>query len=280
VQDRMIIHILAANKFKKPVYFAVTVSPTNMLNLDNRRNVKDSKNYLRMDGLAFRVMPYGGPKNDFISPVKLEANLFEHFKYRNLDNPEVYFLQNYRSAFLRLTNYYRTQGLTQSNKEKALAVLQRMDEVMPEEVIPLRDFRLSLNFGQMYLDFGSPEGLEERLDKIPEIYKNNMRTIDQLYIAEFYAQILKNNAKAESLAVSLREENPETREIYLWLASHYTRSRRFDDGIQVLEKWMNDHPEDLIVKKELTELQAFASANDSLNISNSSSDSSSAKDSK
>jgi len=197
----MIIHILAANKFKKPVYFAVTVSPTNMLNLDNRRNAKDLKNYLRMDGLAFRVMPYGGPKNDFISPVKLEANLFENFKYRNLDNPEVYFnnnilglLQNYRSAFLRLTNYYRTQGLTQNNKEKALAVLQKMDEVMPEEVIPLRDFRLSLNFGQMYSDFGSPQGLEERLGKISEIY--NMRTIDKLYIAEFYAQILKKNTKA------------------------------------------------------------------------------------
>jgi len=284
VQDRMIIHILAANKFKKPVYFAVTVSPTNMLNLDNRRNLKDLKNYLRMDGLAFQIMPYGGPKNDFISPVKLEANLFENFKYRNLDNPDVYFnnnikglLQNYRSAFLRLTNYYRTQGLTQNNKEKALAVLQKMDTVMPEEVIPLRDFRLSLDFARMYSDFGSPQGLEERLDKIPKIYY--MRTIDQLYLAEFYAQILKNNTKAESLAVSLREENPDTREIYLWLASHYTRSRRFDDAIRILEKWLKDHTNDLVVKKELTELQAFASADDSLNIPNSSSDTSSAKDS-
>ncbi len=186
-------------------------------------------------------------------------------------------MQNYRSAFLRLTNYYRTQGLTQNNKEKALAVLQKMDEVMPEEVIPLRDFRLSLNFGQMYSDFGSPQGLEDRLDKISEIY--NMRPIDQLFIAEFYAQILKKNTKAESLAVSLREENPETREIYLWLASHYTRSRRFDDAIQILEKWLKDHPDDLVVKKERTELQAFASANDSLNISNSDGDSSSVKDS-
>lgn len=284
VQDRMIIHILATNKFKKPVYFAVTVSPTNMLNLDNKRNVEGSKNYLRMDGLAFQVMPYGGPRNDFISPVKLEANLFENFKYRNLDNPEVYYnnnilglLQNYRSAFLRLTNYYRTQGLTQSNKEKALAVLQKMDEVMPEEVIPLRDFRLSLNFGQMYSDFGSRDGLIKRLDKIAEIY--NMGTVDQLYIAEFYAQILKNNAKAESLAVSLMDENPETKEIYLWLASHYTRARRFDDAIQTLQEWMKDHPDDFTMKKELTELQAFTSANDSLNISNGSSDSSSVKDS-
>ncbi|MCH7680685.1 tetratricopeptide repeat protein, partial [candidate division KSB1 bacterium] len=284
VQDRMIIHILATNKFKKPVYFAVTVSPTNMLNLDNKRNVEGSKNYLRMDGLAFQVMPYGGPRNDFISPVKLEANLFENFKYRNLDNPEVYYnnnilglLQNYRSAFLRLTNYYRTQGLTQSNKEKALAVLQKMDEVMPEEVIPLRDFRLSLNFGQMYSDFGSRDGLIKRLDKISEIY--NMGTVDQLYIAEFYAQILKNNAKAESLAVSLMDENPETKEIYLWLASHYTRARRFDDAIQTLQEWMKDHPDDFTMKKELTELQAFTSANDSLNISNGSSDSSSVKDS-
>ncbi len=148
---------------------------------------------------------------------------------------------------------------------------------MPEEVIPLRDFRLSLNFGQMYSDFGSPQGLEERLDKIPKIY--NLRPIDQLYLAEFYAQILKNNTKAESLVVSLREENPDTREISLWLASHYTRSRRFDDAILTLQEWLKDHPDDLVVKKELTEMRAFASANDSLNISNSSGDSSSVKDS-
>jgi len=151
-----------------------------------------------------------------------------------------------------------------------------MDEVMPEEVIPLRDFRLSLNFGQMYSDFGRPEGMEERLEKIPEIY--NLRAIDQLYLAEFYAQILKNNTKVESLAVSLREENPDTREISLWLASHYTRSRRFDDAILTLQEWLKDHPDDLVVKKELTEMRAFASANDSLNISNSGGDSSSVKD--
>ena len=72
-QDWMVMHIILANQFKKPVYFAVTVSPQNMLGMDNRRN--DKPNFLRMDGLAFKVMPYGGP-DDYISPQQLEENLF------------------------------------------------------------------------------------------------------------------------------------------------------------------------------------------------------------
>ncbi|MCG8608118.1 DUF2723 domain-containing protein, partial [bacterium] len=82
VQDVMVVHILQAVKFSKPIYFAVTVSPENMIGLDNRRNSSGSNNYLRMDGLAFQVMPYGGP-GDFMSPEKLDQNLFENFQYRN-----------------------------------------------------------------------------------------------------------------------------------------------------------------------------------------------------
>lgn len=279
-QDRMIIHILAANRFEKPVYFSVTVSPTNMLNLDNRRNAEGLQNYLRMDGLAFRVMPYGGPR-DFIAPAKLEANLFENFKYRNLDNQDVYFnnnilglLQNYRSAFLRLANYFQSKGRTdKAFQEKSLAVLDQMDKVMPEEVIPLRDFRLSLNFGRMYSDFGRPEALEERLERIPEIY--NLEPVDRLYLAEYYAQLLKNNAKAESLANALIEERPETREAYLWLASHYTRSKQLDKAAETLQTWLGTHPEDAAMQRQLIELQKFVGLTDSVETSKGSSDSSS-----
>jgi hypothetical protein len=56
VQDLMVVHIIGANKFRKPVYFAVTVSPTNTLGLDNRANKPGLENYLRMDGLTFKVM--------------------------------------------------------------------------------------------------------------------------------------------------------------------------------------------------------------------------------
>lgn len=269
VQDRMVLHIIAANKFEKPIYFAVTVSPENMLNLDNRRNVKGQDNYLRMDGLAFRVIPYGGPR-DFISPQKLQTNLFEKFQYRNLNNPEVYYndnilglLQNYRSAFLRLTNYYQlTAPADETANEKALAVLDKMNEVMPEEVVPLRNYQLSVQFGRMYADAGRPQELRRRLEQIPKIY--TLEPMDKLYLAEFYSQYLKDTAKAESLAVAVLNESPQTSQAYGWLAAYYTRSQQYKQAAAILEKWLQQNPTDSEAKAELTRLQNLADLIDTL----------------
>ncbi|MFQ5823407.1 MAG: protein O-mannosyl-transferase family [bacterium] len=271
VQDRMIVHILAANKFEKPIYFAVTVSPENMLGLDNRRGVKGLKNYLRMDGLAFKVMPYYGDR-DFISYKNLWTNLFEKFQYRNLNNPHVYFnnniiglLQNYRSAFLRLTNYYQTKARTdKSLNEKVLAVLDKMNEVLPEEVVPLRDFRLSLNFGRMYYEAGRPEELEKRLDRA--VMTEELAAMDKLYIAEYYSQFLKNDAKAESLALTVLEEQPEFPQLYGWLVSHYTRTKQYNKGVEILQKWLAMYPTDKQAQQQLASLQSFIKLEDSLRV--------------
>ncbi|MFQ5864084.1 MAG: protein O-mannosyl-transferase family [bacterium] len=273
VQDRMIVHILAANKFEKPVYFAVTVSPANMLGLDNRRGVKGLKNYLRMDGLAFKVMPYGGER-DFISPQNLWTNLFEKFQYRNLNNPDVYLnnnivglLQNYRSAFLRLSNYYQIKSKTDATaKEKVIAALDKMNEVMPEEVVPLRNYQLSLNFGRMYYDVGRPDELEKRLDRI--VKAETLGPMDKLYIAEYYSQYLRKGAKAESLAASVLEESPEFSQIYGWLVNYYTRSEQYDKGVETLQKWLARHPTDKNAQQQLASLQSLIRLEDSLKVKN------------
>lgn len=273
VQDRMVLHIIAANRFVKPIYFAVTVSPENMLNLDNRRRDKGHDNYLRMDGLAFRVMPYGGSQ-DFISPEKLHVNLFEKFQYRNLDNPNVFYndnilglLQNYRSAFLRLTNHYQTMGLSDSSaNEKALAVLDKMNEAMPEEIVPLRNYQLSIQFGRMYADAGRPEELRRRLEQVPKVY--HLEPIDKLYLAEFYAQFLRDSAKAESLAVAVMNEAPETNQVYGWLVGHYTRTQQYKKSTEVLEKWLQRYPADREAKAELARVQKLSQVEDSLKTSN------------
>jgi hypothetical protein len=266
-QDRMVLHIIAATRFEKPIYFAVTVSPENMLNLDNRRNVRGQENYLRMDGLAFQVMPYGGPR-DFISPQKLHVNLFEKFQYRNLNNPEVHYndnilglLQNYRSAFLRLTNHYQTTRRSDpASDEKALAVLDKMNEVMPEEVVPLRSYQLSLQFGRMYADAGRPEELQRRLDVIPKLY--HLEPLDRLLLAEYHAQFLSNNAKAESLAVAVLDEAPEATQVYGWLVAFYNRAGNFQKAAEVLEKWLQRNPTDQEAKTELTRLQNMVEKSD------------------
>lgn len=260
-QDRMVVHIIGANEFEKPIYFAVTVSPTNMLGLDNRNN--PNPNYLRMDGLTFRVMPYGGP-TDFISPQRMHANLFENFRYRNLDNPDVYYnrnilglLQNYRSAFIRLAGYYQQQALEDPEyKEKALDVLNRMNEVMPEEVIPLRNYQLSLNFGRMYAEAGQTDVLREKLQQIPNIY--NLAPQDWLYLAQYYNQFLDEPATAESLGLSVLNKMPDSIEPYGWLLSFYSSNGQYNKAIDILEQWLAKNPTDQNAQAQLQRLKTLA----------------------
>ncbi|PID29340.1 MAG: membrane protein [Candidatus Cloacimonadota bacterium] len=107
VQDQMVLHILANNAkmgWKHPICFAVTVSSANYIGLDQ---------YLRMDGLVYRVMDYKA--NRSIEPKVVYNRIFKKFKdhYRNLGDKSVYYdenkirlLQNYRSAFMQLATHY------------------------------------------------------------------------------------------------------------------------------------------------------------------------------
>ncbi|MFQ5706991.1 MAG: protein O-mannosyl-transferase family [bacterium] len=269
VQDIMVDHIIRANRFEKPIYFAVTVSPENMLGLNNPKGLSGLRNYLRMDGLAFKVMPYGNGR-DFIAPEKLETNLLEKFRFRNLNNPKVFIdrgtiglLQNYRNAFFRLANYYQIQNM----KDKVLAVLDRMNEVMPEEIIPTPNYRISLTMGQMYYDAGRPQELKKRLDYYLDHY--NLGPVDKLTFASYYSQYFHETAKAESLALSVKDEYPQTPQAYGWLIGNYIRSNEYQKGIDLLDEWLQLHPTDRQAKQQLAQLTRMLDRQDSSKVPNS-----------
>jgi tetratricopeptide (TPR) repeat protein len=227
VQDTMVLHIIQANKFRKPVYFAVTVSPQNMLGLDNRRNEQGFDNYLRMDGLTFRVMPYGGPR-EFIAYETMHENLFEKFQYRNLDNPDVYYneniiglLQNYRSAFVKLVSHHGSNR----EQDKAVEVLDKMSEVLPEKVIPMRSYQLSLTFARMYNDAGYPEKFEQKVEEVLTTYP------------------LGPNEKIE---------------IYYWLMTYYATNNQYDKSIEYVDKWLAINPDDMQAKQQRERLERLA----------------------
>jgi len=127
-QDYMILNILAANRWKKPVYFATTVPLSNL--------VGGLQDYLRMEGLVLKVVPF---KDWRINPEKLEENLLEKYQYRFQD-PNVYYnpqimglVQNYRTAYVQLCEYY---SRTLDNREKLVSTLDAMEKNMPEKIIP------------------------------------------------------------------------------------------------------------------------------------------------
>lgn len=177
VQDLMVLHIIQESNWRIPIYFAVTVSPSNRLGLEK---------YLQMEGLAFRLRSHKVPSVNY---EKLADNLMNvvndstwskeyspGYKYRNLNNPDVYLnpniqklLQNYRSAFLqlgmerfrRLRDQQKVDSVTDEDlerlKNEVLAPLNVMADLMPEQVIPISSQEMQLQMGQIYYDSGDIE---------------------------------------------------------------------------------------------------------------------------
>lgn len=248
VQDLMILNIIASNQFEKPIYFAVTVSGNNMLNMND---------YLRMDGLVYKLVTYPGEK---LSPSRLQENLYSKFKFRNLDNPDVYYndniqglLINYRSGFLRLANFYRQEKMY----PEMLAALDSMGKFIPESVIPIHDHRLAMGIGSMYLDGGKPEEFEKRLEEWLSV--PNLPDDIVLEYAQIYYQYLDNAERSEQIALNLIEKNPYFYRGYHWLLNLYSETKSYQKGIALAEKLRQLNPNDSNARDYLKIFQNLSS---------------------
>jgi len=119
LKDRVVLNLLeniSRDGWKRPIYFANTVSRSSYLGLDK---------YLRLEGMAYRITPVSNPlpsdPYDFyvggVEPNLMYDNLVEKFRYRNLNNPDVYYdensrrsIINYQSVFYRLANFYHEEA--------------------------------------------------------------------------------------------------------------------------------------------------------------------------
>ncbi|MDZ7361623.1 MAG: DUF2723 domain-containing protein [candidate division KSB1 bacterium] len=276
VQDLMVLKILEDNKFRRPVYFAVTVSPDNKLGLDN---------YMRMDGLAFKILPVKINNRRLVDPQLMWTNLNEKFQYRNLNNPDVYYddntkslLGNYRSAFLTLAQYHlsnyekykdkplqayepETRAWTwQNDKERAMQVLDRMSEVIPESVIPTGNFQLNLAIGQMYEQLGKPEELDKRLRALGQDKSLRMTPEMKLQLADYIESYFNRPVLAESLVQALVKADPNFSEGVRWLSGYYGRQQQYARGIDLLQQWVTRKPDDQQAKSQLEQLKILAQA--------------------
>ncbi len=199
VQDLMVKEIVEANNWERPIYFAVTCSEDSKIGLSD---------YLRMEGMAFRLVPEKRASNDeFIEPNILKANLTEAvgyskdyqpgFKFRGLNDSTIFFddnhkrmVQNYRNAFLRLTLYYLGSG----KNDLAINTLNTMDEKLPNKLIPM-DYGLMYEISNLYLRAGDKKRYNEfavdvekqaleRMEQNPDdlqSYYNPYRILLELY---------------------------------------------------------------------------------------------------
>ena len=119
--DAAILNIIAANKWKRPIYFT---SPYGDLGFQD---------YLRQDGLTYRLVPIanGGVNKDWIFD-----KLMNKFVFGNADKPGVYFdeenrrhLNSIRLAYAQAASNLADEG----RKEDAKKMLNKCDKMMLEQ---------------------------------------------------------------------------------------------------------------------------------------------------
>jgi hypothetical protein len=274
IQDWMVLNILATNQFQKPLYFAVTTSDQNRLD--------GLKEYQRMDGLLFKITTIPGWSAD---PNVLYDNLMNKFKYRNLNNPDVYFnenimglLQNYRSAFFRLSSLY----LQNKEMDRFKEVIQKIYTVMPPEVIPFTNnqFKQVMNAFALLADVYPLDSLNTRNYSLRELqtagevgltygvyeiakkgYGELLHAMEtssgsdqvQNYLRSFFRKPTDYYQASEEQRNRMLQN--ATEQLRRQMVRMYKQFEEYDDGIAFLEQWLEQKPDDQIAKRELEEFK-------------------------
>ena len=217
IQDLMVLRIIKDNNWNRPVYFAATVSPTSMLNLDD---------YFTMEGLAYRLVnnksypinqdkmtknllsivgnedwfkDYDSHKNA-ITEVSISKEYQPGYIYRNLANKNVHvdrqigrLVQNYRVGFTRLAiSHY-----LDSNLQKAEMVLLEMEDKMPSAVIPIPSKELQYQITQIYNGIGNKEKVRYHLKELAG--RDDIEMEDYLLYGKSFIQNLDDYSEAKEI---------------------------------------------------------------------------------
>ncbi|MBS1518051.1 MAG: DUF2723 domain-containing protein [Bacteroidetes bacterium] len=190
--DLLLMDIIKANKWERPIYFSVTVSEDNYVGLSD---------YLVTEGMGQRIVPYKPSEygNQDINVEVMNKCIFNDpkepsktpeygFRFNGLNNKKLFYnedqtrmAQTYRTVFMKLAYFYSNDSSKFGEAEK---VLDRMEELIPRNVITM-DYRIEYDVAMMYSKIGNKQKFEEISDKVmlraEEEIKNNPTNVQSYY---------------------------------------------------------------------------------------------------
>ena len=241
VQDLMILDIIRMNNWKRPMFFAVTVSPDNYVGL---------RDYFQMEGMVFRLTQSRGREK--MDLAQTHHNLWDVYQYRGISDSTVYkdpqtsnLLRNYSAAFQQLAilhyqakNY--DEAITEMEKYRSLKIT---DGIWERSLLT-----------QFYADAGQYDKAEELAGELAESYN----TFDG-YIILSDAQ----RRKGEDVKVAIEtleqgvQQYSDYAKGYEQLAKVYFSSDDTAGAIRSLERWQEVAPADSMVRETLRDLKAI-----------------------
>lgn len=136
----MVLDLMASNNWERPVYFAVTVGNDGYYNLQD---------YFQLEGLAYRVVPIKSQSQAYemghINTRIMYDNLMNKFSWGGIDKPGVYLDENNIRMLMNIKNNFSrlaSKLLDEGKKDSAIAVLDRCEQIMPNERVPYNYFNI------------------------------------------------------------------------------------------------------------------------------------------
>lgn len=262
VQDQMVVNIVDANAWKKPVYFAVTVSDDNLMGLGP---------YLKMQGLAYRLMRHTVAESDRLDMARTVHLLDNVYRYRGLgdgtarlNDTSEKLLSNYAASYIQIAlSMRRPLSMMKAEVDRLKVIAATTPDSVPELAQKEKVYRDSLDLvlgkleqciGFMPADW-RPRVLRHEVlmthDMTVEAEKAMRASLeidpDNQEYMKYYVQALEKNGKKKEATEVLRklldgEGDPWF--VHLSLARNYQESGMLDSAIAVMSQFASTHPGD------------------------------------
>ncbi len=169
--ELMLLDILGTNAFKRPIY---TMSPQYFANI-----IPNIGDYVQQEGLVYKIVPTKERGNIALDKsYKLFTNKFQ---WGGINDPKTYLedavtINNSRN--MRQQHMLLAKGLiARGDKARALKVLDKVLEQFPDSKIYFDKFDMQL--ATQYFDAGNMKKGEEILNKITDLYINDVKYYDR-----------------------------------------------------------------------------------------------------
>jgi len=310
VKDMMILKIISDAQWKYPIYFAVTVPASNRLglepflemeglvyrlrphNVDGRNPINENRMWTNlMSGYGSEIWEQDLEANDWneVEDEIWSKSYKPGYLFRNLGREDVFYfpttnirlLQNLRSAYMQLAafHYMAFKDNERSDKEqseihrdKALEVLVKMQDNIPEKTIRYDSKDLYFQVGRLFGELGYKDELRRILDNL--VNREDLNIRDRLDYGQVYISQLDSFEMGRTIFEDLYNdfkdiENGDRRatekEMEAWqqgftqivssLVFTYKKLDMEPKAEAVLADWLDKNPNDPVAQKLMEELK-------------------------
>jgi len=228
VQDWMIAEIVTSNNWEKPVYFAVTVSNSNKLKLND---------YMIMEGLTFRLFPEKTKTK--LNEVKTRHNLWNVYKYNGITDTTLFknpttkkLVSNYNAAYFQLALKYHNEL---GKSEEGIQTLERADSLIG---VGWRGYYL---MSQIYTKMKKFDDAILRLEQVLDERPQEISAL--INVGGLYQRVGKVD-EAISTYERVLEIRPNLAQGFQALEKLYNSKKDYQNSIKLINKWLQLKPDD------------------------------------